>query len=158
MRHINYLKYLLRHKWFVFVACLRIGASPWLGIIHDASKFKLSEWIPYASCFYAPDGSKQYKEGPDFTFAWNHHQKRNKHHWQYWLITWDRGSTEPLPMPRKYILEMVADWMGAGRAITGKWETKEWYVKNQDTIRLHPQTRAQVEVILCGASLCCKEA
>jgi hypothetical protein len=148
MRHINYLKYLLRHKWFVFVACLRIGASPWLGIIHDLSKFRLSEWSPYARCFYATDGAKQYKEDDTFTLAWNDHQKRNKHHWQYWLITWDRGVTEPLPMPYRYVLEMVADWMGAGRAITGRWETKSWYESNREKIQLNPYTRGQVEAIL----------
>lgn len=148
MRHLNYLKYLLRHKWFVFIACIKIGASPWRGLVHDLSKFRLSEWLPYARCFYAPDGSKQYEKGPDFTLAWNDHQKRNKHHWQYWLVTWDGGATEPLPMPHKYILEMVADWMGAGRAITGKWEVKEWYRKNKDNIRLHYETRKVVQCIL----------
>ena len=149
-RHLNYLKYLLRHKWFVFVACLRIGASPWQGIIHDWSKFRPSEWIPYAQCFYAPDGSKQYKEGMDFALAWNDHQKRNKHHWQYWLITWDRDVTEPLPMPHRYVKDMIADWMGAGRTITGKWEVGEWYNANCDKMILHESTRFKVEMILIG--------
>ena len=151
-RHINYLKYLIRHKWYVYLGCRKVGASLWLAIIHDASKFKLSEWLPYARCFYAPDGSKQYNETDAFTFAWNDHQKHNKHHWQYWLITWDRGTTEPLPMPRKYILEMVGDWMGAGKAITGKWEAPQWYEKNKQNIQLHPDTRLQVEAILKESS------
>lgn len=152
MRHLNYLKYLLRHKWFVYVAALRLKDAPtellWRVIVHDLSKFLPSEWLPYARCFYAPDGSKQYKEGPDFTLAWNDHQKRNKHHWQYWLITWDRGTSEPLPMPEIFVWEMVADWMGAGRAITGKWETGEWYEKNKGNMQLHPATRSQVEAVL----------
>lgn len=148
MRHWNYLRYVLRHKWFVFVVSVRIGAPLWLALIHDASKFRPSEWLPYARTFYAPDGSNQYKETPAFAQAWNDHQKRNGHHWQRWLITWDRGTTEPLPMPRRYVLEMVADWMGAGRAITGKWEAREWYDKNKATIQLHPETRQMVEAIL----------
>lgn len=148
MRHLNYLRYVLRHKWFVLLACIRIGAPIWLGVIHDMSKFKLSEWLPYARCFYAPDGSSQYKEDDAFNLAWNQHQKYNKHHWQYWLITWDRGVTEPLQMPYKYVYEMVADWMGAGRAITGKWETRDWYIKNKNNIQLHPNSRALVETIL----------
>ena len=152
-RHLNYLKYLLRHKWFVLVACWRIGASMRLGILHDWSKFLPSEWLPYARCFYAPDGTKRYKEAAEFTFAWNDHQKRNRHHWQYWVIGWDRGTTEPLQMPRRYVLEMVADWMGAGRAITGEWETAVWYEKNGSNMQLHPVTRAQVESILRGFSL-----
>jgi len=117
-------------------------------LVHDISKFLPSEWFPYARCFYAPDGSKQYKEGINFALAWNYHQKRNRHHWQYWLITWDRGISEPLPMPEIYVWEMIADWMGAGRAITGKWETIEWYKKNKDIIQIHPETRLLVEAIL----------
>jgi len=43
---------------------------------------------------------------------------------------------------------MVADWMGAGRAITGRWETKEWYGKNKGNMLLHPETRKMVEDVL----------
>ena len=148
MRHLNYLKYVLRHKWFVLLASIRIGAPLWGAIIHDLSKFRPSEWIPYARCFYAPDGSKQYKEDLTFAVAWNDHQKRNKHHYQYWVILWDRGEYETLDMPRKYILEMVADWMGAGRAITGRWEVKEWYEKNKGNIKLSPSTRKTVDILI----------
>jgi hypothetical protein len=148
MRHINYLKYVLRHKWFVLLASIRIGAPIGAAIIHDLSKFRPSEWMPYARTFYAPDGSKQYVEGEAFALAWNDHQKRNKHHWQRWIITWDRGTTEPLPMPSSAVLEMVADWMGAGRAITGQWEVKAWYEKNRNSIMLHAETRRRVEYIL----------
>ena len=147
-RYIKYLQYVLKHKWFVLIASIKIKAPIWGAITHDLSKFRPSEWFPYAHTFYAKDGSKQYCEGPTFAQAWNHHQKRNKHHYQYWMITWDRGNTEPLPMQKKYILEMVADWMGAGRAITGKWETSEWYNKNKGNIKLHPKTRIVVEHLL----------
>ena len=150
MRHINYLKYILKHKWFVFLACLRIAPIKllWFSVIHDISKFLPSEWWAYARTFYKSDGSKQYNETQEFTIAWNNHQKRNKHHWQYWLITWDRGTTEAIPMPNIYISEMIADWFGAGRAITGKWEAPQWYQKNKDKIILHPDTRSIVESIL----------
>ena len=147
-RHLNYLKYVFRHKWFVLLASIRIGAPLWSAITHDMSKFLPSEWMPYARTFYDSDGSKQYVESDGFARAWNDHQKRNKHHWQYWLITWDRGNTEPLPMPTNCIYEMVADWMGAGRAITGKWESKEWYEKNKTVIILTDDARSIVEQIL----------
>lgn len=49
-----------------------------------------------------------------------------------------------------YAREMIADWMGAGRAITGKWEVAEWYEKNQNKIQLHPETRRFVENIIFG--------
>lgn len=165
MKHLNYLHYLLRHKWFVILASLRIGASLWLAIIHDASKFKPSEWMPYVDYFYGKRHAAEVAEAfriyglaelppygfyakDRFNIAWLHHQKRNKHHWQYWLLTKDSGETFPLPMPRRYVLEMVADWMGAGRVITGKWEVRAWYEKNKEKIQLHPETKILVEEIL----------
>lgn len=147
-RHINYLKYIIRHKWYVFLAARRLGCPIWLAIIHDWSKFRPSEWFPYARCFYKSNGEKQYDETPEFNYAWLHHQKRNKHHWQYWLITWDRGNTEALEIPSQYVLEMVADWAGAGRAITGRWEVLHWYHEQEQFIQLHPKTRLLVEFML----------
>lgn len=147
-RNWSYFKYVMRHKWFVLVASWRIGASLWRAIVHDLSKFYPSEWKPYAFTFYDDDGNSRYDETEDFNQAWNHHQKRNKHHWQYWLLKMDRGEILPLPMPRKYILEMAADWMGAGRAITGEWEAREWYSNNKDKIQLASATGNQVRSIL----------
>jgi hypothetical protein len=147
-RHWAYLKYVLRHKLFVLVASRKTGCSLWRALLHDWSKFLPSEWLPYAHCFYAPDGSKQYQESPEYATAWLLHQRRNPHHWQTWLLRWDRGETIPLEMPEKYAREMVADWMGAGRAITGKWEVAAWYLKNKDKIQLHVNTRLLVQEIL----------
>jgi len=60
----------------------------------------------------------------------------------------DRGDVIPLEMPEKYVKEMVADWMGAGRAITGRWECQEWYEKNKGKMILHKWTRNLVELFL----------
>ena len=147
-RHKEYLKYVLRHKWFVLVASWKIGASIWRALIHDLSKFTPKEWFPYAEAFYAPDGKKHYNPNEMFDYAWNHHQKQNKHHWQYWLLTQDEEEPKTLAMPRKYILEMVADWMGAGKAITGEWEILEWYEKHKDNIIIHEETRKHVHALL----------
>jgi len=38
MRYLKYLKYLLRHKWFVMLECFKEGLF-WLGLTHDLSKF-----------------------------------------------------------------------------------------------------------------------
>lgn len=107
-RHIAYLWYVLRHKWFVLAA--GIWTVPlWMLIIHDWDKFLSDEWFPYAKMFYNPDGSKKQYERPepiDFAFAWKRHQCRNKHHWQYWCLIddvplydtmamiWDRGEAQ----------------------------------------------------------------
>jgi len=143
-RRRKYFSYVLRHKWYVMIESIKLGVAPHQAIAHDWSKFLPSELIPYSVCFRTPDGIGRYLESPEFAAAWNHHQKRNPHHWQYWMLTWDRGETECLPMPDKYRREMLADWRGAGRAL-GFPDTKAWYVKNRDNIKLHPDTRAWID-------------
>lgn len=39
---------------------------------------------------------------------------------------------------------MIADWMGAGRAL-GKPDTALWYAQNYDKIKLHPETRTLID-------------
>jgi hypothetical protein len=76
------------------------------------------------------------------------HQHRNLHHWQAWVLRQDDGGTKPMPMPEGYAREMVADWAGAGRAITGKWKVRSWYDNNFEKMLLHPDTRKLVEELL----------
>ena len=146
--HIAYLKYVLKHKYYVLQACRKLGVPLPQALLHDLSKFMPCEWTPYVKCFYAPDGNKQYKESEAFNNAWNHHQKFNKHHWQYWLLRYDNGETYSLQMPEKYIREMVVDWKGTGRASTGKDDVLEWYEKNRGSMSLHNHTRSRVEMLL----------
>lgn len=143
-RHLAYLKYVLRHKYYVYKAGRTLGLGRWHMLIHDLSKFGPSEWNAYVHTFYKADGTKQdYRETENFKAAWNHHQKVNKHHWQYWVLLWDRGDVEPLPMPEIYVREMVADWVGAGMAIHGKMEVKSWFGKQKEML-LHGDTYAEV--------------
>jgi N-acetyl-anhydromuramyl-L-alanine amidase AmpD len=44
----------------------------------------------------------------------------------------DANRYRALPMPEPLVREMVADWMGAGRAITGQWDVAGWYTKNRE--------------------------
>lgn len=152
-RHWSYLKYVLTHKWWVFRAGLKTGAPLWRLIIHDWSKFLPSEWFPYARTFYGPDGEKRFEKDPGFDNAWNLHQKRNKHHWQYWCMPRDEIGTKCIPVPEKYIREMVADWMGAGRAIAGRWEIDEWYPKNYNNIQLESSSRSKVDELVARCAL-----
>jgi hypothetical protein len=146
-RHLSYLWYVLRHKYFVFMAGLSLRVSLWQLLIHDWHKFTPGEWFAYARCFYKPNGEHQYQPDEAFTRAWNAHQKRGKHHWQYWLITWDHGGTDAIEMPDRYRREMLADWIGAGRAL-GKPDTLEWYTKNRHKMNLHDKTRRWFDVQL----------
>ena len=80
-RYRRYLSYVLRHKLYVLRAARKLGI-PWRGLVHDVSKFRPSEFIPYARYFYNPDGSNRtrcgatgYYQGADtgegaFEIAW----------------------------------------------------------------------------------------
>lgn len=160
--HWLYLKYVLRHKWYVFLWCCHYGI-PTAGIVHDLSKFSPSEWFPYVDYFYGgPWPEQHYGDARNqfedkftkpwvqrrFDAAWNYHQKRNPHHWQYWVLLEDSGKLGGLPMPDRYRREMLADWRGAGMAINGKDDTRNWYLKNSENMLLHPNTRQWVEAEL----------
>lgn len=166
--HWQYLKYVLRHKWHVFLWCCHYHI-PFAGLVHDLSKFHPREWFPYVGKFYGGDpersyGGNRYPEkhygdarlvfddkwtqgwvDARFDEAWNHHQKRNPHHWQYWVLMEDSGKVTPLDVPLRYRKEMLADWRGASIAITGKDNTREWYKANRHKMQLHPDTRTWVE-------------
>lgn len=194
----QYLKYVIRHKWFVFTACRTLGVPWWQSIIHDWTKFLPCEWFPYVRYFYGlpkvgdvidyqgiegvvgpariietryATGSRYKVEMLDknpvepfwahdfevpgviqakqaFDVAWNHHQKANKHHWQYWLLSFDDGGTEAIEMPERYMAEMVADWVGAGQAINGYVDVEGWYAKNRNKMKLNQRTRDFVEEII----------
>lgn len=162
--HLRYAAYVLRHKWFVLLAGLRLGVPVWQLLVHDLSKFSPSEWGAYVDYFYGGprlpfeemgvyakthhfDATwKKSKEGVKEAFdrAWNHHQKANPHHWQYWILWKDDGTKKALPMPDRYVREMVADWQGAGRAL-GKPDTCAWYKANKGKMVLDEKTRYRVE-------------
>jgi len=144
--YLKFLWSLLRHKWFVFVECCKLGI-PLLGIIHDSSKFSRDEFGAYANRFYGP---RKGENTPEWKRGWLHHQNSNKHHPEYWIIR-GRLGRDILPISDRYRREMLADWRGAGRAY-GNPDTWEWYQGVREDIVLHPQTRAWVEEML-GVSI-----
>jgi len=166
----KYLWYVIRHKWFVLLECCKFGI-PWLGIVHDLSKLLPGEFGPYAKHFYGPnshhkdgghapkgiktgrDETGYYKAGDTgdlaFDFAWLLHQKRNRHHWQWWVLPEDDGGTKLFDIPIRYRREMLADWRGAGRA-QGTPDTYAWYAKNKNKMKLNSDTRDWIEAQLAG--------
>ena len=142
--HLAYAKALLRHKKYVYLACRAIGLSALAGVLHDASKLLPTEWLPYVKAFYGPSGESHYVESDAFNYAWNHHQKSNRHHWQYWVLTQDDGPPIALPMPERYVREMVADWAGASLAYAGTVPLDAWYEQHRQIMNLHPKTQALI--------------
>jgi hypothetical protein len=157
-RYINYFIYVIKHKYFVFLAGLKFKISIWQLLCHDIDKFKPNNFIAYAKNFFNEDGTKRNirdKTGAydpnsqplNFKKAWLNHQ-RNKHHWQAWISIGDNGNLDVIPMPIKYIKEMIADWEGAGRAISGVRNPTDWYVANYSKMVLHKVSILIIEELL----------
>lgn len=154
MKYLKYIMYLIKHKWFVGIECFKRGLI-WRGIVHDVSKLLPSEFFAYANYFYGKplcSSLRELKRKEKFNRAWLRHQHRNKHHWQHWVLVKDSDETIVIPMPRKYVYEMIADWIGAGRAIKGrgipKDEVVDWYLRNRPNMILHPETEDKIVQIL----------
>lgn len=160
---LRFLLVTVVHKWHVFVAGRSLHLPIWQLLIHDLSKFRPSEFIPYSRFFYSAPGAtwkkacvdNSQKEG--MRRAWLLHIQRNPHHWNHWCLVngasvvtscgakVETNRVDALPMPDRYVREMVADWMGAARAYDGAYPKSipewTWWQQNRDTLILHPETR-----------------
>jgi len=165
-KYLKYLGYILRHKWYVGLECFKRGLI-WRGIMHDMSKLLPSEFIPYANYFYGDgndisrgrDETGYYKPAEvgdeEFVFAWLLHQKRNRHHWHWWILPEDEGGVKILEIREPYFTEMVCDWIGAGKA-QGYFSpkdnplegTRKWWKKNNHKMQLNSKTRDKMEELL----------
>lgn len=144
---ITYLRYILIHKYWVFIGGLKVGVPLWNLFWHDWTKFTPYEFIHYKNTFFDHEtGRGQYLKTPEFAQAWNLHQKRNKHHWQFSVIIWDTGLVEALPMELVDIREMYADWFGAGKMHDKG--VKEYYDEFKGKIIMHPNSRLYFENLM----------
>jgi len=156
MRYLKYFSYVVRHKWYVFIECCRFGI-PWLGIIHDWKKFTPRSFYIYANHFYGNkvedaqqkrDDTGYYKPhntgNPAFDVEVWKHCRDHKHHWQYWVKPMDYSGCIALDMPVKYRKEMLADWIGAGKA-QGMPNTKKWWKANAHKLQLHDDVRLWID-------------
>jgi hypothetical protein len=150
MIYLSYLWLLLQHKWFVLVAGLRVGGIPlYRLIIHDWSKFSRAEFGAYARNTAVRQGKQPRTEATDLEFglAWLHHENRNPHHWGYWIPRSGKFANRPLAMPATYIREMVADWLGAGRAYEHTWDMTNWLLQTLSGMLSHMHKDTAVAVL-----------
>ena len=141
-----------KHKWWVFYYCCKAGI-PWRGIKHDMSKFSPTEFwesVRYYQGNRSPIDACKEENG--VSKAWLHHKGRNRHHYEYWEDNFDKGG-EPLQMPYKDAVEMLCDYLGAGRAYMGKnfsYEKEyEWWLKKcEKPLAMHPQTKQFIDICL----------
>ncbi|MFC3833474.1 DUF5662 family protein [Deinococcus rufus] len=152
---LRYAWLTVRHKVYVLQAGRRTGAPLLNLLLHDWHKFTPSELPHYARQFFGPADDPL-----GFSFAWHHHQALGKHHWEYWVMVSGHGrggypDGAALPMPERYVREMVADWLGASKAYDGAFPTSlsTWprWQANFDRITLHPQTRRQAYAVAAAA-------
>lgn len=148
LKHLNKI---LIHKWWVFYYAYKFGIM-WQGLIHDLSKFS---WVEFKESIKFYQGDKSpipiAKEVQGYSEAWLHHKGRNKHHYEYWVDWNESGVRFFTPMPYKYVLEMIADYLGAYRAYNGYMDYSEefkWWQKKRVHALMHPVTKQLVTNIL----------
>ena len=139
--HLEYLHYVLRHKYYVFLWACKLGVG-WRGITHDLSKFRPCEWFPYARYFYG-NGCKLEATYQAFLFAVHLHHKKNDHHHQWWVLPGDGPNLKVWRMSEPAVRELLADWLGVASVLgTNAWE---WYLKNGHRLMFHSDTKRIVE-------------
>lgn len=117
---LGHIRNILIHKYWVIYYGRKIGVGWWRLLVHDLSKFSYTEFKESVK-YYQGDSSPipACKAANGFSYAWQHHKGRNKHHFEYWLDN-KGGEIVIIPMPYECVMEMIADWMAAGRTYNGK--------------------------------------
>lgn len=156
MKYIKQIKSVLIHKWYVLRAGIEITKVPlWRLLIHDYSKFSLTELKGYADNI----GGVNSKE--KWSIAWLHHLHYNPHHPEHWLLTW-RGNPDfyndiaesvskfvcVLPMPETYVREMLADMHAVSYIFSRSWDISEWFNQNGPDMILHTQTKEIIKKVM----------
>lgn len=149
----KHFKTICKHKYYVGKYCF-IAGIPLRGILHDLSKFSPTEFIESVKYYQGTRSPiDACKEVNGYSKAWLHHKGRNRHHYEYFIDNLDNGGTA-LQMPFKDAVELVCDYLGAGKAYMGKnfsyeAEYKWWLNKKNKPLFMHNQTKHFIEICLC---------
>ena len=142
-----------KHRFLVMGGCFRVGLI-WQGLTHDLSKYSPTEFfvgVKYYQGNRSPNAAEREDRG--FSEAWIHHKGRNRHHYEYWTdMDMNTRQYVSVPMPRKYLVEMVMDRIAACMVYEGKNYTPgsalNYLLRSREKTLLHPDTRRQLEHIL----------
>ena len=149
----RHFKTITRHRWLVRQGCFRVGLI-WQGLTHDLSKYSVTEFrsgVQYYQGNRSPNAAEREDKG--YSEAWMHHKGRNRHHYEYWTdMSLATRKYESVPMPRKYLVEMVMDRRAACMVYQGKnyqpGSALEYLEKSKERLLMHPQTLRELEYIL----------
>lgn len=145
----KHFKTITRHKYLVAKGCFLVGLYR-QGLLHDLSKYSPAEFLVGAK-YYQGDRSPNNaeREAKGYSAAWLHHKGRNKHHYEYWIDYSTRavpGGMAPVPMPGRYIAEMVMDRIAASKVYLGDAYTDQsplkYYYRGTDKAPIHEETRS----------------
>ena len=153
MKAWQHLKTINHHKWLVLQGCFRVGLY-WQGICHDLSKYAPVEFMAGAKYYQgtrSPNAAEREDKG--YSEAWMHHKGRNRHHCEYWTdMNRETKVYAPIPMPRKYLAEMVMDRRAACMTYQGKDYTDasalRYYERGLERNFMHEQTNRELEFLL----------
>ena len=153
MKAWQHFKTITKHRTLVMIGCFRVGLI-WQGLTHDLSKYSPTEFLVGAKYFQgnrSPNAAEREEKG--YSESWMHHKGRNRHHYEYWTdISSRTRQYEPIPMPRKYLVEMVMDRRAACLTYEGKTYTDaaalNYFSKSMERERMHPQTRQELGYVL----------
>ena len=153
MKVWQHFKTITHHRWLVRKGCFAVGLF-WQGLTHDLSKYTPTEFMVGAKYYQgtrSPNAAEREKKG--FSEAWIHHKGRNRHHFEYWNdMSMQSRRYESVPMPRKYLAEMVMDRIAACKTYQGEQYTDGSALTYFETsaVRdlLHPQTRRELTYLL----------
>lgn len=120
---LNHIKTIFKHKKAVYIAMKQCG-MPIRGLFHDLSKFSPTEFIESVKYYNGTESPiNGAKKDKGYSMAWFHHRGRNPHHSQYWCDI-SFGKITPCEMPRRYLIELVCDTIGAGKTyLKEKWNS-----------------------------------
>lgn len=151
-KYIAHFMTVCKHKAVVFNECRKCGLF-WRGFTHDLSKFSPAEFLPSARYFQgdkSPIEAEKAEKG--YSAAWMHHKGHNPHHWEYWVDYGPNGEIIANQIPYKYVVEMVCDWIGAGKVYNkGNWTQNDpidYYNKVRAGRYFHPKTEALIILFL----------
>ena len=153
MKAWKHFKTITKHRLIVMAGCFRVGLY-WQGLTHDLSKYSPTEFLSGAKYYQgtrSPNTAEREDKG--YSQAWMHHKGRNRHHYEYWTdMNRATRNYESVPMPRKYLAEMVMDRWAACITYQGDAYTDasalNYFMGSRERERMHPQTRQELEYIL----------
>lgn len=144
MKLLKLLKRIFVHKFWVAYYCFQLGLY-WQGITHDWSKFSLTEIKGALKYWNDTKSSLAYeKELNGYSETFLHHRGRNPHHYEYWIHSLDEGGV-PAKMPRKYVLELICDYLAACKTYGSDPKREiDWWVKFSPFIKMHEETKLYI--------------